>query len=316
MTSFSDWFAAKDDRQKIAIIFLITGAALWVLSGWLWVQYIYRSPENVFWGMVDKSLHTHGVTRRVQEKTASSSVDRYLSVMLGADPFAQAKIVVTQQNSKGKKTTVESEIIASPTVNYSRYKRVESDLNDKRGTKLDFGAIENKWVKEDADNTQSNIFAEAVGVSPGSVAGSVPFAMLPSNLRTELVTYARNHAVYDADLTAVKKGAMDGRATYEYGVKVNVQAYLTLLKRIDEQLGLDQLTRFKPQDYAKTPPIQVVMTIAVDSRQLLEIKDANTGQVERFSAYGARRQVYYPEASLTKKALDNKLEAILAGKSQ
>src|SRR3990167_11352258 len=113
------------------LVFL--GVALLLLAAFLWWTKVFNSPQNVFWGMLDNSLSTSSITRYVSENAGDSSTERYMRLQTGSTNAAQS-LELTKQGS----TIVTKETIGTPTVDYVRYARIQTDQKSANGKPVDY----------------------------------------------------------------------------------------------------------------------------------------------------------------------------------
>lgn len=292
--------------EKAPIVLILIGGLIILLGAFLiWKQFIYGTPESTFWGMVNSSLQTSGVTKHVKQEDVTGSADEYLQLELGANNVARDWMVLTQ-GSKDNSSKVITETVGTPTTNYVSYQQIQTPQKRQDGSAIDFSSVTGQWGKDDfGDNAGGqSIFGQAV-------YGAVPFGRLTSSQRQELITYMKDNDVYDVDFTTVKRVVQNGREAYSYDMNVHTDAYVGMLKKFDQMMGLNQLGQLDPSQYKGSQPIEVTMVVGIDSRELLQLTYKQADRKEDYSGYGARANIQVPEQTISRQELEGKLSQIL-----
>ncbi len=292
---------SKASPEKRTVASLVIVAALVLLLGvWLWYQFVYSSAERVFWGMIDSSLQTNGVTRTIEQSEESSSTKQLLQLELGASNAAKSLTIIEQKNPEGETTRVVTESLGTSDANYSRYREITTPQQ------VNFGATLDTWGKEDA-NAQS----QTQSVLSEAVFGVVPFAKLNPAQRAEVMKFIHDKNVYKVDFATAEKASVDGTESYVYKVEIDTVSYIEMLKLVDKLMGLKQLELIDPSSYASTPVIPLELSVAVDSRQLLRARYDSVDREERFSGYGIQPGFEIPQTTVSRQDLESQLQSVL-----
>lgn len=293
------------DNQRLLTVWLFALGMLIFIGGlFAWYQYVHKSAYGVFWDTIDNNLNIFGVTRSIEQEANGAKFQQKLQLALGAENVARGLTTVIQPGQDGNQTTVVTETIGTPTTNFARYVDIQS------AAKPDISSVKNVWSREllltgdkQSQNVNQSIFAEGL-------FSSIPFANLSQPQRQELVQFMKDEKVYDVDYRRAKIVNRGGKQGYEYTVVVNLEGYISTLKKIDQMMGLNQLDAVDPAAYEGADPAQLTVVNSIDGRQLLEVTYSGTTRTEKYSAYGARVRVDLPETNLLRSDLEQKIQSI------
>lgn len=298
--------SSNSDRQ-LAIKIIVFSLVLLLFASWAWYRFVFTDAERTFWATVDANLKTYGVTRQINQTDETNNVQRYIQLQYG-DPTLARDVSEIQQLTDDSTTEVTSEVLGTPDANYIRYRKLATDQG---GTPKDFSAVENIWAKQDVEPLEQSVadstFRDAV-IGP---IYAVPFVNLPAAQRSQLLQFMQNSNVYDVDFASAKLVNKNGKTAYEYNVKTNVSAYIEMVKRLDAIIGLNQLQNLDSSQYADQPPVELIMVVDVNARQIIEISYPQIEQSETLTGYGARILDELPEAKVSREELESKLQQIL-----
>lgn len=293
-------------QNEVLIIYLKTaamvGSVLVVFLIWLWWVQVYTNPKNVFNGMLNGSLSIYGVTKTVEQKTAGASLKEVSQAQFGGQNIVETKSVVNQQINDGDANIV-TRTIATPQENFVQYNKIlMPKVKDK--APIDFTPILNKWGKQSNEEGGGGVFSSAV-------FGIILFGNLPKEKREEILELTQKNKVYSIDYDKVQSKNIDGKSAYVYPVEVNLEGYVKVLIKYDEMLGLGTSKQVDPKMYKEQPPIKVSLSIAKNSRELLEVKIEENKQSELFSGYGIRKSIDPPSNSVPRQQLELEMQKLL-----
>ncbi|HSD56272.1 MAG TPA: hypothetical protein VLA92_03900 [Candidatus Saccharimonadales bacterium] len=291
----------------------VAGVVLLLLSGYLWWNKVYLSPERAFWGMVSNSLSTSGVTIETEQSADQSKLKQIVQMELGATNRAHSLTTLTQGQ-----TEVKTEIIGTKDADYTRYRSIKTDQKNAQGKALDVSKVENVWSKSDdtqQTDTQASghqLLAQAVlgiGLPVGSVP--VPIGDVSAGKREDLVRQIKSQNVYETSFKAkdVVKEKKDGRTQYTYTVKIQTILYVRLMKEFAKDLGMKELDSVDPNTYQTTAPLNVKLTVDPVSRQLVAI-DTGQGYKQTYAGYGLPLKVEIPKKPITAEELQKRLSEL------
>jgi hypothetical protein len=299
---------ARGEQNQTQVIrnIVIAGLVLLVLGLSLWTRAVFMNPERTFWAMLDSGLQTQSVTRSIQQTGPNGSLQEYLQLQLGQVNAVRGRSTIEQKDQKGNSSRVVTETIGTPDANYSEYIDIMTSEKAKNGSSFNFDSIKNIWGKDniDANNAGQSIFSEML-------YGVIPFGNLPADKRQELLDYISTQKVYDVDFANAKRETLDGKSVYRYGVSVKPSTYIAMLQKYDQMLGLKQLEKVDPSAYEQSPAIQLEVVVAINSRELLQVKYSDGSRQEDYSSYGSQNPIVIPDSAMPRAEIDKKLQKLL-----
>ncbi len=260
--------------------------------------------------MLDNSLATTGVTMQMTQSSGSDQLKQYTQMELGTVRKAHALTILKQSS-----TEVKTEIIGTPSSDYTRYRSIKTDQKNKDGKLLDFSKVLGVWSKSDdvqQTATQSSghqLFAQVVlgiGLPVGSVP--VPIGAITDAQRDNLVRGIKSDNMYDVSFkgSAVKKERKNGHLQYTYSVKIQTILYVRYMKEFAKDLGFHELDSVDPNTYQSAAPLNVKLTVDAYSRQLVAV-DTGQGYTQTYGGYGLPLRVAIPTHAITSKELQDRL---------
>lgn len=298
---------SESDIQPIKLMIVVVIVA--VLGLLFFVSSTINNSENVFWGMVDNNLSSFGVTRSIKQNDGNVEVDRKVRLVTAPDISTLSLTKITQKSGDAS-TEVVTENLVTLEDNLSRYVSIKSDYTNK-GKKPNYDQLTNVWFADESTTPELNaqVLADVSGLSPGYLPGSPPFLLLNSSARKTANQFIRDNNVYEPNFDQKKTVDVNGKKAYEYPVKVDVKTYIELLSLINQSSGVE-VRKINSENFKDNPPLDLIMTIDVSGRQLLAVRDNQTGREETFSAHGARPVVEIPEVTSTKRNIESSLEKL------
>lgn len=285
------------------------GILVLVASACLWWTKIYMGPERVFWGMLEKSLSTRGVTIEISQDSAQSKVKQLIQMELGVTDRAHSVSMLTQGN-----TQVKTEIIGTRDADYTRYVSIKTDQKNAAGKPLDVAKVLNVWSKSD-DTAQSEtqasghqLFAQAVlgiGLPIGTLP--VPIGEIAPKHREKMLNEIRDQDIYDISFKDVKIKRKGARLLYTYDAKIQTILYVRLMKNFAKNVGLHELDQVDPNAYQSAQPLQVKLTVDARSRQLVGVDGGQEGVVQTYKGYGLPVKAALPKNPISSAELQQRL---------
>lgn len=293
----------KNSKTNRFLVLLVVSLLAFLASGYLWWNQVVNSPRNVFYGMLENSLSSAGVTKQAFQTSGAQTLEQTTFLQTGANKIAQSFTTLTQNDLDT--TTVRTEGIGTPMTDYVRYTSIETAQTGATGEALDFSAVLGVWGRT----------ADAGGVTVGelygeTVLGIVPFGYLRQPERHEVMTFIRQNNVYGVDYKGVEREVRHGRPIYVYRARVSPEHYVAMLKMFATGVGLTQLERFDPATFRDTPRFEFDLAVDIWSRQLVSIKYADSGRTETYLSHGARRDIALPQQYIPVAELQARLQAI------
>lgn len=290
-------------KGQLALLYIVGGLFL-VVAAALWLFKTNTSPERVFWRTIEHSLSTQGVTIQVEQLDDGVEVRQVIRYSLGASNLAHFVTTLSQQG-----TTVQNETVGTPDADYFRYLKITTDQTRQDGSSIDFSSVLGVWAK--GDDGMGEAFSQAVlgGSLPVGIMG-VPVGNLPVEARNDLIRQIRRDNVYHVAFDAVKKERKDGRLLYTYDVSVQPVAYLALIKRFSQLVGLHGLDYLDPNVYQGQRPFELEFTIDALAGEVVRISDPATRTSQTYSGHGIPVQVRPPTDAITFEELQQRLSRL------
>lgn len=283
------------------------GIVIFVLCGFLWLNYLHKDTTNVFNGMLRGSLSTAGVTKTVSEKSEGSDFSQITQLQLGAENFSRGRTRLTQEVN-GQANIVVTETIGTPNADFVRYADIQVPNDPKLQEQYKKASgIWGKSITTDDGSFKARYFSEAL-----LILGIVPIGNVSASQREGLLTYLKDNKVYTIDpLKPIKKETIDGRQMYVYPVKLKLQAYVTYLQKFAGAIGLGEVPGLDPAAYANAPDTALEMAIDPLSRQLVRVTYSdNPNRKETYSAYGVVTDENLPEQTVSLSELQSKVQLL------
>lgn len=292
------------DAQKVYLqTALFVGIFAIIGLGWLYWVKVYNSPSNIFYSMLNNSLATNGVTKTVKQEDQQGNIEQTSQAQFGARNLVDTKTTITQPTEAGD-TTVVTQTIGTGTDNFMRY--VDISVPDTEGAPAkDFSGLTNVWGKQGVAESGQSAFSEMV-------FGAVLIGNLPADKRQELLDMINQKQIYTVDYAKVETKTEDGRTVIAYPVTINTKAYIELLQRYDEMLGLKLMGQLSAESYEGSQPISVKLVVDKASRNLVKI-DYGEARQEKFIGYGIQSDVALPDNPVSQEELQVKLQEVLYG---
>lgn len=301
----------RKQQMSLARLMFAAGILLFLLSGGFWLEKVYGSATNTFWGMVEGNLKTTGQAQSAVQGDASQGLiqDQNIQVELGAQAIAAATTKIAQNPNTEQQVKIDNETISTPTTNYVRYTDIDIRQKLPNGNMPDFTKAENVWAQEPNSGSGRSSLINAMF---GSL-GRMPVGNLNPKQRQELVRTMQDNKVYTINSANTKKEYRGIRPAITYDISVNVQQYVFMLKKFDEMSGMNQLKSVDPTQFPEGEKIKLKATVDVLSRNLLSVTYVSNKQTENFGGFGSYISINAPSNAVSLQELDTQLQAILSG---
>lgn len=280
---------------------ILLAVIVFLVAGYSWWHYVRSNPKRVYWGMVSNLLATTSGEEHVSQAATGQKLDQQITFQTTGQQLAHSITTISQGADN---TSVTTEGIGTPYLDYVRYIAIHTAQKGSNGKAFNFSSLLNIWGKNDnpTPQTTGQLYNQVV-------LGVIPFADLNVSQRQELLRLMTN--VYSASFTTVERQLDHHRPTYVYNVSVNPQAYITMIKRYASMVGLTQLNQLNPANYQNAPQLQFQATVDVWSRQLKSINYPSSNRLEQFGAWGEpMRPVNLPRQTIPINDLQNKLQTL------
>ncbi len=281
----------------------IIGGILLVLAVGVWYVGFCSDPERVFWKTIEQGLATNAVTIQAKQTANGTTANQMMQFSLGANNLSRSLTTMTQQG-----TIVKSEMVATPTDDYTRYLQIKTDQKKADGGVRDFSKVIGVWAQGLQGSGQ--LFAQTVfGVSLPVGGMGVPIGNLAPKARADLMTQIKHDGVYKIVFGKVKKERVAGRTQYTYDALVTPSAYVALMKRYAQSVGLHGLDQLNPADFAGQKAFTLRITVDTRAHHVVRITAPDNGSTQAYMAYDVPVQITVPSKAISATAL----QQLLAG---
>lgn len=291
--------------KKSPLTWLYAGGVLLLLvAAWLWCFKLSVDPERVFWETVERSLATRGVTISSEQENNGTTAKQHIRFSLGAENLSHTFTTLSQ-----KGTVVKSETLGTPTRDYTRYIDIKTDQKKSDGKAMDFSKILGVWAGGQEGSGQ--MFTQAVFGAALPVGGmGVPFGNLAPEARAGIIKQIKDDVVYQVAFDKTQKKKVKGRMHYTYKATLQPVAYVALMKRFSQSIGLHGLDQVDPADYKGQKPFSLEITIDARAKQVVAIKAADSGKVQTYSGHDLPVQIDSPKKTITGAELQKRLSSL------
>ncbi len=278
--------------KKGWIFWLCIGAAVVVAALVLWCYKLNMNPERVFWKTIEKGLATQAVTIEAEQTSNGIKADQVIRYSLGGNNLSHSLTTLSQ-----KGTTVQTEMVGTSTVDYTRYVSIKTDQKKPDGSAMNFSKVIGIWSVGDEGSGQ--FFAQAVFGAALPVGGlGVPIGNVSPKMRADLVKQIKHDDVYKITFNKAKKQRVDGRLQYTYEATMRPSAYVALMKKYSQDLGLHGLDQLDPSDYKTQPEFKLLITVDAHARQVVKITEPKAGSKQTYTDYGIPVQPTLPKSPI------------------
>lgn len=297
----------KEKLQKIkpAWWFVLVGLLLLVAAAAVWWCKLSLDPERVFWATVEQNMQTTGVTVQYTEAANNSSLEQITQFSLGAVNVAHSRTIIRDGGN-----VVATEVLGTPDADYTRYTAVESERRDESGQPLDFSQVLNTWAKTDAVASGELLGQALLGLAAPIGGNPMPIGNLNPEARASILSYLRDQHVYDVDFSKAQKTKKDGRTYLTYDVKIQAIAYVSLMKRFAEAVGMHQLDGLDPNNFQGQPAAEVKITIDARAKHIVSVEIAGSNFSQTFHSYDIPVATPVPDYSIPMSELQRRIDEL------
>ncbi|HKU18640.1 MAG TPA: hypothetical protein VJP80_05170 [Candidatus Saccharimonadales bacterium] len=292
---------------KRFITLYATVVVLLLVAAGLWVCRASANPQRVFWGMINQSLATNGVTVQAKQGSGTTSVHQTVQYSLGGENLSHSLTTLSQNG-----TTVTDEMIGTPTADYTRYVSITTSQKSASGKPLDFSSILGLWAKNaGTSGTGKGVLLSQAVLGSGLPLGGavVPIGNLSPQLRSKLVSQIRQQNVYQIDFASVKKMRHNGRTEYIYEATFQPILYASMIKRFAQETGLHDLDQLDVNSFSGQQALHVTLTVDARSYHLVRASagSGGSGVTQSYSSYDVPALVTVPQHPLSQTELQQRL---------
>ncbi len=290
--------------QAVIKTIITVAIVLFVVFGWLWWRFVYTSPKNVFWGMINNNLATYSITKQTNLNQNAESLNQTTQINLGAQDAVESRVVLTQDDGQNK-SEVTTENIGFIDSDYSRYIKINTNQKNAAGQAPDFSKVLGVWGK--SGNTKDQ---QSTQYFRQSLTGVIPIANLNPEQRARILSLMHEKNVYSPNYGKVKKETVDGHSAYVFEVDLNLKPYVEVLQEVAKVSGLEKIEGLDAEQYNGAPPVKLTVTVGKVSHQLMQIKFEGNGREENYRSFGLARPIEVPQGAISLPELQQRVQSI------
>lgn len=269
-----------------------------IASSILWLQVVYKSPENVFNGMIRNNFATAGFTRHVESNEEGLQANELAQLQTGGENTVRTKTTLKQGED-----TVTTDAISTASAEFVRYLAIDTSRKSPEGKQLNFSKAVGVWGKNDTSG-QGQSFSQLL-------LGVMPMGNVPPETREKLQDFMDKHTVFSVNYDTVKQEKVNGREVYTYEVQLLPQTYVEMLKIYGEGVGLgDQVAQLDPANYVDAKPTDLTVSVDILSRHVVALDyPGNPARKEAYSGYGIVKNIELPKKTIPMQELQKRLSS-------
>lgn len=281
----------------LAATLLLFGA-----SGYVWYKNIFTDPDRLLGDMLNKTLQVDSLQRKTIQSGSQSATNQIYYNVFSPVVAVESRVDLREGDlSSDRVTKVTNETIATPSKDFVRYTSIS--LPDGSAQK-DFGNIINHWAKRENNKDTG----ESVSFFNQSLFAIVPFGNLNSQQRKELISEIDKQKLYQYKSNKIH--FENGRPVMVYEIDLKPEALLRVLSLYSKLTGYGEEGQFDAEQYKDAPAVPVKLSLDVWSRHLRQVEYVGAQQVDRYGAYGLRRNIELPGTTISVDELQNRLQKI------
>jgi hypothetical protein len=288
-----------DGLRVSAWVLLLSSLVIVGFSVYSWWRFLYLSDSRVFWGAIDQSLQTKGVTKTVRSEDETGL--RIERSSIGFSPLS------SQGYSESR--TLNGEVSVSESIalfdrDFARY----IEIRPRDGVEsFDTSLLQGVWAETTYPSLrESKTLADQITNGLLVFTGNMNAAD-----RSEFVSQLRDTQVFTP--TYVRDEVISGKKTQVYMTSVRVSAYNTALKSYLEKIGLkDTATQVgEGGDGAENPSFEIA--IEPISRQIVKsgIPSLSSPASTTYTNWGVTRQLEAPQEYISVDELQSRIQSLI-----
>lgn len=287
--------------KKLSVFFVTFASLIAVGTLWMWYSNLYMTPERRFWAAIENSMATPSVVRTLSQGGSGNQVVQDYRFHF-APQRAVENVVNYSERSATVNTSIRTEGILFPTEQFLRYTEFTSQSADNE-SKVQIEELLGQWAREEAENEDEaklNYLSEQVSVAI--------FGNFDASFRQEIVHKMKQNNVYDSDFSLALEDKQDDERVILYSVNINLKQYTTLLNESFVRAGYGEFAPLDPENYQDDAMLTATFSVRKRDNSIKRISFG--GREESYSNYGVVKQIEVPEASLTTRELQDRVQEI------
>ena len=290
------------DLKKIARNMSILAVLVALVGGYLWYSRIYMTNERKFWMAIENSMSTQSVTRTTTTGGTGNKVVQDQQFFYSPQ-MASRSHVTFEQKSSSVDTAVETEGVAFPDSQYSRYTTFRTNQKKSDGTVPNLDSILDKWEgtkvsDEELESSKLNYVSENVTLAI--------FGNFGAKFRHDTLKALKEGNTYSIDFTNVVPDTVDGRKVLRYPVNVNLFPYTTQLQKAFVEAGYGDFPPLNPENYKDGSQLSAQITVDAKTNTIVGIQFGS--REETYRGYGIGINVVAPKTDFNSGELEQKVQ--------
>lgn len=287
----------KKVYRNVAILAVLIG----LIGGYLWFSRMYMTNERRFWLAINNSMSTQSVTRTLSNGGTGNKVIQDQQFFFSPQVASRSHVFFTQKSATVD-TTVETEGVAFPDSQYSRYTSFNTNQLKDDGTEPSLDDVLGKWegtVVEEAEleTAKQSYVSELVTLAV--------FGNFDANYRNEVINRFRSTDTYKITENGIVEDVIDGRNVIIVPVSVGLRGFATELQNAFKKAGYGEFAPLAPENYQEGNRINAQFVIDKKNNSIIAIQYGNRD--ENYSGYGINKQIVKPDTEYS----TGELEAIV-----
>ncbi len=267
-------------------------------SGYYWWNNSFMDKDEIFYGMLDKSLNTSSVLRTIDQtdsgRTEKQSV--YLRYAPGIVFNSVSNLQQVDQNRNLSKVSTES--FANKNGDFIRY--TDISIANTSNDQADYTKLLNTWAKRSDNTNKGSQFLNEAAFT------FVPFGNFSSEKRAELVNKLKDKKVYQ--LNGEKISYENGRPIYTAFASISPRGFVDVMRDYARATGVGDVQQLDPEQYDPKNSFTIQIKIDVISRHLKQIEYPGGERTEKYEAYGLFRNIEEPTSYISTEELQDRLQ--------
>lgn len=292
--------------RKVSSVKFIVSLAVVIAAALLgvWQYHNVTNKDKIFWGAVDNSLQTSSFSRHSTTKSGGQSADQVVDVYLSPKQGVYSRTHYVQTGVDEAEATTEN--VGTPYADYVRYTDIKTSQKNSNGSAFDFSKIVNVWGGSAPDKSQTN--GQQFGQS---VLAAIPTADLSASQRKVLIQMLKDKKVYNYTAVKTSHEGSFSRPSYTYTVTLTPSAYVEVLKKFGDMVGITQLKDLNPDDYKKATKSQFTVTVDAWSHQIISIVEPGSSRNEVITGRNVHKTLpQVPTNAISIDELQSRLQSV------
>jgi hypothetical protein len=276
------------DLKKLAKKMTVLAVVVGLAGGYIWFSRMYMSDERRFWIAINNSMSTSSVTRTLTNGGTGNEVTQDQQFFFAPQMVSRSHVSFSQKSATID-TEVETEGIAFPDAQYSRYTVFRTNQAREDGSIPNLDSILGKWEGspvEDTDKERSKLNYV------GELVTLAVFGNFDATFRRELIKELKANGTYNIDFSRVEPDATD-KNIFTVSVNIKLKPYATSLQKSFVKAGYGEFPALNPENYRDDAAINAQFQINKRSNSITGINFGS--RQESYSSYGISSQIIAPK---------------------